>query len=617
MRSTLFFLFCFLVFDFLSAQVCLGNLGENIFTAGDFGSGVANVPPDPGIAPGYIYESNPAPQDGLYTITNDISQWAVTFGWEEIQDNSSDPNGYMMVVNASYEPGLFYEQQVDDLCENTLYVFEADIYNLISPGGNAIKPNVSFLLDGAIQFSTGDIPENATWNTYGFTFVTAPGQTSLTLALANNAPGGNGNDLALDNITFRACGPEALILPLEIANICEDGSPIGLDATVLGEQYDTPTVQWQQSFDEGLTWADIPGATGLEHPHTDLNAGFYYYRYLLANAPANLLNPNCRVVSNVKIVNVVPKFYTIVDTLCQGGSFALGDNLFDASGVYEDSLLTTLGCDSIVTLELTVLPDASIDAAFTLRDPGCDYSSDGAVLLDSVFNGTPPYDLEIDGLPGGGGDMVNLPAGLYNYRITDKFGCFLDTTLTLVNPPPFIVDIGDDRDLALGESVSFNPFFSSTPDNFGWALDGLPVCDPLTDDCEKLTLTPPRTAYLSLTATTDGGCVATDSVLVRVRPVREVYLPSAFSPNEDGVNDRFTVFGGTPNIVTIEEFRVFDRWGGQVFARTDFAPSDLSQGWDGTARGQLARAGVYAYVARVRFLDGEVWTYEGAVHLLR
>ncbi len=72
-----------------------------------------------------------------------------------------------------------------------------------------IKPNVSFLLDGQEIHSSGDVPEDEEWHTYGFTFTTDPGQFSLTLSLQNNAPGGNGNDLAIDNISFHPCGPEA------------------------------------------------------------------------------------------------------------------------------------------------------------------------------------------------------------------------------------------------------------------------------------------------------------------------------------------------------------------------------------------------------------------------
>ena len=127
-----------------------------------------------------------------------------------------------MVVNASHEPGLFYEKEITGLCENTLYAFSADIINLIGTGEDMIKPDVSFLLDDEVHYTTGKIQEDEEWKTYGFTFSTSPGQTSITLSLRNNAPGGIGNDLALDNISFRACGPEALILPAEIIDVCEN-----------------------------------------------------------------------------------------------------------------------------------------------------------------------------------------------------------------------------------------------------------------------------------------------------------------------------------------------------------------------------------------------------------
>ena len=146
-----------------SQDLCTGNLGVNIFLDGDFGSGQQVIlATDPGIAPGYQYQNNPPPNDGFYTITNNMSLWGYTFpGWMTIQDNSDDPQGYFMVVNASFEPGKFYEQTIDGLCENTTYQFSADIINIISPASESlILPNVAFFLDDQIQFSTGDITQN-------------------------------------------------------------------------------------------------------------------------------------------------------------------------------------------------------------------------------------------------------------------------------------------------------------------------------------------------------------------------------------------------------------------------------------------------------------------------
>lgn len=606
----IFLIFSLNVYSF--AQVCNGNLGENIFLDGDFGFGPENVLlPDPQIAPGYIYQASPPPNDGFYTITNSTTSWgSFAVNWANIEDNSPNPNGYMMVVNASFEPGLFYEQEVLGLCENTLYVFSVDIYNLA--GG--ISPNLSFLLNGDVVYSSGNVPDNNQWNTYGFTFTTEPGQTSLTLALQNNAPGGIGNDIALDNITFRACGPEALILPTTIANICEDGSPIDLEATIDGNQYDTPAVQWQQSFDEGQTWVDIPGANDFTYTHTDLSGGFYYYRYLLANNPGNLLNFKCRVVSNVKIVNVVPKFYTIVDTLCEGLSFPLGNNEYFQTGIYTDSLLTTTGCDSIVTLDLTIVPDTDIDATINSNNPSCSYLQDGNIQLDTIINGVEPFSIFINNEISQEGNLVNLDSGFYQYLIVDRYGCEFETEIQLQLPPPFLLDLGDDQSVDLGETVEINPFFSEPVLAFNWQPADLIDC---TNGCDDLLLTPTVSAIYQLSAISENGCEAIDSILVTVNEVRKLYIPNIFSPNGDGINDVFYLFGSEPNVQNIEELQIFDRWGGHLYEGYNLNINDASLGWDGTSKGEELQAGTYAFFAKVRFLDGKILLYEGEISLIR
>ncbi len=597
-------------------QICEGNLGENIFTQGDFGKGTANILQlNPQIAPGYSYTTEPPPNDGEYMITNDIKQWSSNFVWMEIEDNSPDPDGYMMVVNANFNPGLFYRQEVDGLCENTLYVFSADVYNLKPSGSNRTRPNISFLIDGNIVYESGDVPENERWNTYGFTFTTTTGQTAVTLSLQNNAPGGSGNDLALDNISFRPCGPEALILPTEVANICEDGSPITLEATILGDQYDNPNIQWQQSFDAGTSWTNIAGAVSSTYQHVELAGGYYYYRYLLANDPTNLLNSKCRVISNVKVVYVVPKFYTIVDTLCEGLSFTLGDKMYSATGIYTDSLKTSIGCDSIVDLHLTILPDEQIGATFNISNPSCSYLEDGSIELLELSNGVGPYSIYINDEPSStAGNLSNLSEGMYDYLITDRYGCQFETSLSIQRPIPFTIDFGPDIVVDLGGTVELSPSFS------------LPVADYLWDsadeigcelNCTTIDWIPSRSQTLYMTATSTKGCTAADSIAVTVNKVRKVFIPNAFSPNQDGSNDYFTIYGAVPNVTEIESLMIFDRWGELVFEKGAFLPNEPAIGWDGSFRGKIQERGIYTYVTKVRFLDQELVVYSGNITLIR
>lgn len=603
---------------FLTAQICTGNLGENIFTEGDFGSGSANIlQTDPGIAPGYNYDTSPPPLDGEYLITADMSLWPSAFDWLTPSDNSNDPNGYMMVVNADFSPGLFYEQQIDDLCENTLYVFSADIFNVIPPGKNYILPRVAFLLDGVEQFNTGDIPETGTWNTYGFTFVTDPGQTSVTLSLRNDAPGGIGNDLALDNITFRACGPEAFILPDEIADICEDGSPLVIDATIIGEQFDTPAVQWQQSFDEGVTWEDIPGETDLSYTHTDLSGGFYYYRYLLANGIGSLQNPKCRVVSNVKIINVIPKFYNTVDSICAGLTYTSGGSVYDATGIYTDSLLTATGCDSIVTLDLTVVPNTEIAAEFSAQGPVCVDENDGFINLDTVLAGASPFDILFDGSPRAVNfSATGLAEGSYQILISDRFGCVLDTTISIEAESPFFVELGEDLEVDLGEFITLSAETSGNSMQPFWSVPELNIdCEP---DCYTVEYQPLNSAFVYFSAISDLACLAADSVFISVVKNRDIYIPNAFSPNDDGVNDNLVAFGNAAAVSAVTKFQVYDRWGNLLYNSENMLLNQPASGWDGKRNGgERAADGVYTYVAEVMFLDGTAVLLRGDVTLLR
>jgi gliding motility-associated-like protein len=613
-----FFSFCMILGSVnMFAQVCDGNLGENIFEEGDFGEGAANVlQTDPNVAPGYTYTVNPPPFDGLYTLTNNTGAWVGNFDtWLGIPDNSPDPQGYMMVVNASFEPGLFYEQEVEGLCENTLYEFSADVINLIRTGVDGhIAPNVSFLIDGVVNYTTGDIPQSEMWNTYGFTFVTDPGQTTVILSLQNNAPGGIGNDLAIDNITFRPCGPLAQILPEEVESICEDGQPSILTATVTGSQYDTPAFQWQESFDGGVTWSDISGANQSTFTHTDLTSGFYYYRYLLANGSGNLANSKCRVVSNVKIVEVVPKFWSIVDTLCDGLIYYSGNSEYTESGIYVDSLISSIGCDSIVTLDLTFKLDSGITGDFTTTDPVCFGDVTGSILIENVMNAEPPFDIFINGVSTNGDSLIsNLEAGNYLIEIVDFFGCQFETMVEIIDPQEFIINVGEDQSVELGEEVTIEPVNNFPITTFSWS-PAIPGCEL---GCLDFNFFPTASQTYTLNAVSDVGCLASDDINIQVKDVRKVFIPNIFSPNFDGTNDYFTVFADTPNVLSIKSLRVFNRWGAVVFEQFDFQPNQPSTGWDGTLKNKEVEMGVYVYLIEVIFLDGVVLNYSGNVSLVR
>lgn len=357
-------------------DLCDGSLGANGVPDGDFGRDsllFANALPDD--LTNYTYAQDSFEIEGVYTITNKLN-YDPCFGllpdscWIPLQSPPEDSSGYFMVVNADSEPSLFYKNEVSGLCENTTYQFSADIINLMrtffypfneTGTDTSITPNIDFIVGPAdaepellavlpAVYNSGDILNDSTWRTFGFTFTVKPGVSSITLALRNNASGGRGNDFALDNITVSVCGPDASIAPYEICN----DEALTLEAVIEGDQFADPAIQWLRSQDGGQNWTNVNGATN-ESLFINSPTSGDQYRYILAENVGNLSEPLCYISSEVDTVNIRPAFVIdLNESICGGGSFSVGDSIYTSSGVYQNRLTATNGCDSLVNLNLAV-----------------------------------------------------------------------------------------------------------------------------------------------------------------------------------------------------------------------------------------------------------------------
>ncbi len=433
-------------------STCNGTLGDNIFPNGDFGSGVPNiVASDPGLAPGYIYMVNPPPNDGFYCIANNTTPWGwfAANAWIDIEDNGPEANGYMMVVNASYQPGLFYQKTVE-VCENTLYEFSIDVISLIeSHLPNLIRPNIAFLIDGNAVCQTGDIPPDEQWHTVRFSFTTAPGQTSINLALRNNAPGGNGNDLAIDNISFRACGP-TLLTP-EIVEFCK-GVPTTIASVLANSPYNNPVYLWQ-IYTNG-TWEDLPNSNNDSIDISDPIDGSLF-RMVVASSLPNIAMLNCRVISDTIQLKLLPDLLvnaTAQDVSCAGGSNATaaaeaitgtapyeyawdsglsGSNISNLSaGNYLVTITDVLGCTGVASI--TITEPALLTASATASNISCFGIQDAAASV-SVSGGTIPYQYAWSNGQTSA-NLTNLSAGNYQVTITDGNACTEVSTVSISEP---------------------------------------------------------------------------------------------------------------------------------------------------------------------------------------
>ncbi|MGK0366795.1 MAG: gliding motility-associated-like protein, partial [Saprospiraceae bacterium] len=119
-----------------------------------------------------------------------------------------------------------------------------------------------------------------------------------------------------------------------------------------------------------------------------------------------------------------------------------------------------------------------------------------------------------------------------------------------------------------------------------------------------------------LTVTSIDDCVDTDSILVTVDKLRRVFIPNAFTPNFDGINDELVIFGGS-EVAQVRSFQIYSRWGELVFEQNNFAPNVISLGWDGTYKGKILDSDVFIYTATVDFIDGVDVFYKGDVSVVR
>ena len=105
-------------------------------------------------------------------------------------------------------------------------------------------------------------------------------------------------------------------------------------------------------------------------------------------------------------------------------------------------------------------------------------------------------------------------------------------------------------------------------------------------------------------------------MIIDVNMIRRANAPSAFTPNDDGVNDFFFIQGGE-KVEEVTIFWIYDRWGNLLFEGNNLDINVDIQGWDGKFRGKKMNSGAFTWYAEVLFKDGHTEVIKGDVLLLR
>lgn len=356
---------------FSNYGLCANSVGANALGTefnGTFGAGKnknrgasANVPPS------YTYAQFAAnmPNDYYYGVSNNTSTAGLGYStvnswpkpdpsptshrvftvWDIIGDHTGAVNpalgnppadtvtknngGYMLVINASYRIDSAFNQTISGLCPNTYYEFSVWIRNICSkcgcdsngrgatggagyiptaPGDSSgVKPNLTLAINGIDYYTTGDIAYNGQWVKKGFTYLTGPLQTSLTAMIRNNAPGGGGNDWAIDDIALATCMPNLNLNPSPNVTVCV-GNQVDMNSVINCYFPNYIYWRWEKSTDGGTTWTNT-GISGTGTPVSvagqwqytatypsflaDASLNNAMFRIKVASTPLNLNDPGC------------------------------------------------------------------------------------------------------------------------------------------------------------------------------------------------------------------------------------------------------------------------------------------------------------------------------------
>jgi len=274
-------------------------------------------------------------------------------------------------------------------------------------------------------------------------------------------------------------------------------------------------------------------------------------------------------------------------------------------GTYRVQIITPAGCDT--TLELQVVPLPVPDASFIATDHACKGDS-------IVLENTSAAPIGHWYFPPQGSSVARrvthtfYSTGIHTVWLVVKNpeGC-TDSASHDIDVHSLELRLFSDKEYASrGEAVRLETLGSEPYSISMWAPRHL-----FSDQAA-----PYQTIYLDTTQTiivaaaSNIGCRDTASLQVRVKP--HVMIPSAFSPNNDGLNDLFRVTSwGEP--VFIRFFEVYNRWGQCVYKAT----GRTATGWDGSYKGQPAETGTYFYTIEIELPDGKTWAQKGDVTLIR
>ncbi|MFZ1255907.1 MAG: gliding motility-associated C-terminal domain-containing protein [Saprospiraceae bacterium] len=282
------------------------------------------------------------------------------------------------------------------------------------------------------------------------------------------------------------------------------------------------------------------------------------------------------------------------------------------------------GCIEFIDIEVLEIGNPLVGFNVLSQNPLCFGERNGAIDIAGIIATGNAQGLEYsfnNGAFSTNTKFNNLSQGNYRLTVRDINGCLHDTTLTLIEPGKLsmgvdqTIIVDQDQEVQLDTLLNFvrggtfNPNYRDT----AW----LNLNQNISWD-NKLRYPADTTRDFLITITDAAGCTIQDRVRVVVRILKDVWWPTAFTPNGDKVNDLWNIKG--KRVRNIKSLNVYDRWGEMVFSASNIKDGNLDPnvGWNGEWNGDHALPGVYVFYAEIEYVGSEGSDiYKGDFTLIR
>ncbi len=287
----------------------------------------------------------------------------------------------------------------------------------------------------------------------------------------------------------------------------------------------------------------------------------------------------------------------------------------DADGLFSNLLANTYTIRAIdnnscaETISIVVNEPAILGSSTSAINVSCYGFTDGRIII-TANGGSPSYEFSISSETNSSGVFSGLNSGNYTFTITDANNCIYTETVEILQPDIFVISVvPDSTTINFGDTIQLEITSNDGGDVlFNWT----PATGLSCNDCASpYYFSSYNSMFYTVTAVNESGCSTTENVIIVVKVNHDIFIPNAFSPNGDGANDVWKIYGNTNAIKQIN-LMVFDRWGEKVFES-----DNPNFEWDGNYNGKTLTPNVFVYSMNLIFHDGFADKKKGSLTILR